>query len=218
MLKKILAVILAVLIATGVAITCIVIFAPKTIEVVAVNATLESDDARGEYYELTAEWSYKFTAKTKTKYNDVYGEYETVLAGSAEKMYFLEVKEGQESVHALSMSDLALNFLSANVKGEEVTVRTSAAYPLSGYEFEKGDKALKYSKDYIDDIEYTVFDGEEQKTMLGANIKAQNAEREKSAHYTLTINDVVNNVSETVVFWVVPGVNIVTLSTHRLTF
>ena len=217
MWKKILAVIIAVILAVGIAITCFIVFAPKAMTVSAVDVPMRSDE-RGDYYELTSEWAFKFTAQTKTKYYDVSAEYEAVLGGSDVKMYFLEVKDGQESVYSLSMLDLALNFLSASVKGNVITLRTSKVLPLSDEEFKHGKLTLKYGAEYVDYKEYTVIDGDEKTTMLGSEIKAHNVANEKSNYFALTVNDVANELTETLKIWIVPGASNVALSVHRLKF
>ena len=217
MFKKVLAVILAVLIVAGIAITCFIVFAPKAMTVSAVDIPMRSDE-RGDYYELTSEWAFKFAAQTKTEYYDVSAEYDAVLGGSDVKMYFLEVKDGQESVYALSMLDLALNFLSTSVSGNVISVRTSEALPLSDKEFKHGKITLKYGAEYVDNKEYTVINGDEKSTMLGSEIKAHNGANEKNNYFTLTVSDVTNELTETLKLWIASGANNVILSVYHLKF
>lgn len=218
MVKKIIAIILTVVIVLGVAFACFMLFGPKTLMISAVDVPIKRTEARGEYYELSSEYSFKFTAKTQNLISDVSSEYDAVLGGNDIKLYFLEVKEGQESVHALSMSDLASSFLAEKVEENTITVRTSEKRPLSSDEFKYGKKMLKFSADYEDSKVYTVSDGSEQKTLLGSDIKAHNASAQYKVYFTLTVNDILNEISETVNLWIVPGANNVTLNVHTLTF
>jgi len=218
MAKKIIAVLLAVVLAAGIAVTCFIVFAEKTLSVTAKNLELKSTEARGDYYELSHESAFKFDVETKTEYYDVSAEYEVKFGGSDNVMYFLVAKGGQESVYALSMSDLALNFLGGSVSGNVINVRTPANLPFSGEEFKHGNMMLKYVEDYSDAEQYTVYNGSTTVVQNGADIKAHNVANLESCYFTMTVNDVKNELTETVKLWVVRGANNVTLSVHRLKF
>lgn len=218
MIKKLIAIILIIVILSGVALACYAVFSPKTLEISVVDVPYKQSVSRGQYYELTSEGTFEFTATTKTKLFDVSAEYECVLGGSKEKMYFLEVKEGQESVRALSMSDLASTFLSVKVKGSTLTVRTSASRPLSGDVFGYDGKMLKYVTNFESNKTYTVIDNGRTSQVYGYYMNDKNTGNQYRVNFTLTVNDVSNELSETVNLWIVPGASSVTLSEHKLTF